>query len=251
MDFRKTFDTIPKQFDRWRPRYCNELFTTIIDSAKLNSNKSVLEIGPGTGQATEPFLKIGCDYHAIELGEHFTEYMIKKYGSYSNFSIVNDDFETYDFGINKYDLVFSAATIQWIPEKIALTKIYNMLKPGGILAMFMTCSDEKSSNEELYEKINKAYAEHFHVETKYTCKFNYENVVNYGFVDYNYCDWKKARVFDADEYISYIGTHVEHITLQEPYKSRFYSAIRQAVMDAGNKIIINDTIALYLARKPR
>lgn len=250
MDFRKTFDKIPEQFDKWRPRYCNELFTSIIDTAEIDANKAVLEIGPGTGQATEPFLKTGCDYLAIELGEHFTEYMKKKYSSYSNFHIVNADFETYDFGMNKFDLVFSAATIQWMPEEIALPKIYNLLKPGGILAMFMTCSDEKSSNEELYQKINQVYAEHFHVETKYTCKFNYENVVNYGFTNYSYHDWKKTRVFNADEYVSYIGTHVEHITLKEPYKSRFYDGVRKAIMEQGNRIIINDTIPLYLARKP-
>lgn len=26
MDFRKTFDSIPENFDRYRPRYCNDLF---------------------------------------------------------------------------------------------------------------------------------------------------------------------------------------------------------------------------------
>ena len=49
MDFRKTFDKIPEQFDKWRPRYCNELFTSIIDIAEIDANKAVLEIGPGTG----------------------------------------------------------------------------------------------------------------------------------------------------------------------------------------------------------
>ncbi|MEG1426452.1 MAG: hypothetical protein RSC76_02060, partial [Oscillospiraceae bacterium] len=57
MDFRKTFDTIPEEFDMWRPRYCSELFETVIKTAKIDSNSTVLEIGPGSGQATEPFLK--------------------------------------------------------------------------------------------------------------------------------------------------------------------------------------------------
>lgn len=71
MDFRKTFDAIPEQFDKWRPRYCDELFEDIIQNAKIDPKKTVLEIGPGTGQATEPFLKTGCHYLAIELGENF------------------------------------------------------------------------------------------------------------------------------------------------------------------------------------
>lgn len=167
MDFRKTFDKIPETFDKYRPRYCDELFREIITVSELNSIKDVLEIGPGTGQASEPFLKIGCNYMAIELGENFTEYMKTKYGSYSNFTIVNSDFETYDFGNQRFDLIYSAATIQWIPENIAFSKVYNLLRSGGILAMFMTCSDEKSRNEELYNKIQEVYKEHFIVKQRY------------------------------------------------------------------------------------
>lgn len=250
MDFRKTFDTIPEQFEKWRLRYCDELFTEIIMIAKLDLEKCVLEIGPGTGQATEPFLNTGCNYLGIELGEHFTEFMKNKFNPYNNFHIVNDDFETHDFGEQKFDLIFSAATIQWIPEEIGFTRTYDLLKQGGTLAMFMTISDEKSANEELYNKIDQIYKKHFHVETKYTCKLHYDNVVNYGFVDYSYREWKKVRVLNADEYISWISTHIEHITLQEPYKSRFYNGIREVIIEAGNIITINDTIALHIAKKP-
>lgn len=114
----------------------------------------------------------------------------------------------------------------------------------------MTRSDEKSENEELYNRIDEVYKEHFSVKQRYNRKIQYNNVVNYGFVNYKYKDWKKVRTLNADEYISYISTHCEHITLQEPYKSKFYEAVRKAIMDFGNKIIIKDTIPLYLAPKP-
>ena len=70
MDFRKIFDTIPEEFDRWRPRYCPELFADLAEYGQLGPGKEVLEVGPGTGQATEPVLRTGCSYTAIELGEH-------------------------------------------------------------------------------------------------------------------------------------------------------------------------------------
>jgi len=57
--------------------------------------------------------------------------MKSKFSSYENFKIVNDDFEKYDFG-GKFDLVYSAATIQWIPEEIAFSKCHDILKCGGI-----------------------------------------------------------------------------------------------------------------------
>ena len=251
MDFRKTFDSIPEQFEKWRPRYCDELFAEVVEYAKLNSDKSAFEIGPGTGQATEPFLKTGCDYLAIELGEHLAEFAKNKFNTYDNFHIVNDDFETYDFGTQKFDLVYSAATIQWIPERIGFPKVYDLLKSGGTLAMFMTRTDEKGPNGALYDAIQAVYEKYFRPETQYTCRLDYDHVVNYGFVDLVYRDWKKVREYSADEYVEYLSsTQVSHLTLRDPYKSKFYEGIREAVINAGNKITLNDTIALYLARKP-
>ena len=250
MDFRKTFDKIPESFDKYRPRYCKELFQELEMVCGLNSDKKVLEIGPGTGQATEPILKTGCDYTAIELGENFTSFMKDKFGCYQNFHIVNADFEKYSFNENVYDLVYSAAAIQWIPEEIAFTKTYSILKPGGYLAMFMTRSDEVSANPSLRDEIDKVYDKYFRVKQRYNCKMNYENVLNYGFENLIYKEWKSVRKLNADEYISYISTHCEHITLDEPYKSNFYAGIRKVIEAAGNEIVIADTIPLYLVRKP-
>lgn len=250
MDFRKTFDKIPESFDKYRPRYCDELFEELIIRCELNSNKKVLEIGPGTGQATEPVLKTGCDYTAIELGENFTSFMKKRFETYSNFNIINADFEKHIFEKNVYDLVYSAATIQWIPEQIAFPKIYDMLKPGGYLAMFMTRSDERSLNENSRYEIDQVYEKYFHVKQKYNCRMNYENVTNYGFINFTYLEWKKQRELNAEEYISYISTHCEHITLEEPYKTDFYNGIRDVFMKCKNKIKIIDTIPLYLVQKP-
>lgn len=250
MDFRKTFDQIPERFDQFRPRYCQALFDELKTVCALSPGKQVLEIGPGTGQATEPVLQTGCDYTAIELGENFTAFMQDKYHVYPNFHIVNADFETYPFEKDHYDLVYSAATIQWIPEKIAFTKTYDMLKPGGYLAMFMTRSDERSENPALREAIDRIYEKYFHVDQHYSCSMVYQNVLDYGFENLVYKEWKSKRVLTAEEYISYISTHCEHIILEEPYKSRFFEGIREVIMNAGGMIVIIDTIPLYLVQKP-
>lgn len=250
MDFRKIFDSVPEEFDKWRFRYCDELFTDVIEFSKLDGNKTALEIGPGTGQATEPILKTGCSYVAIELGAHLAEFTRNKFSSYDNFKVVNDDFVTYDFGQNQFDLVYSAATIQWIPEEIGFPKVYDILKSGGTFAMFFTRSDYKSSNGPLYTKIQEVYAEYFHPETEYTCKLNYCNVANYSFKDFECRQYQQVKEYTADDYISLISIHADHLTLQEPYKSKFFAGIRDAILSFGNKIILDNTIILYLARKP-
>lgn len=250
MEFRRVFDTIPEQFDRWRTRYCREAFESIIACSRLDASKSALEIGPGTGQATEPILKTGCDYLAIELGAHLAAFTRDQFSCYPNFHIVNADFETYDFGNRTFDLVYSAATIQWIPEEIGFARAFRLLKDGGTFAMMMTRSDYRSPNEALYQRIQQVYTRYFHPETAYAQKMNYTNVIHYGFTDLVCREYQSRRVLSAEEYTAYIGTHSDHIVLREPDRSEFFTGVRNAILEAGDRIEIEDTVILYLARKP-
>ena len=122
MDFRTIFEQVPDDFDKWRPRYCNELFFDLIAYANLSSSSSVLEVGPGTGQATEPILKTGCSYTAIELGESFSEIMKRKFSSYKNFNIVNADFETYPFESERFDLYTQQQLFNGYPNILVTQK---------------------------------------------------------------------------------------------------------------------------------
>ncbi len=251
MEFRKIFDTIPEQFDRFRPRYSQELFDYLIEYAEIGREKRVLEIGPGTGQATEPILRTGCDYHAIELGEHLFGKMKDKYGMFPNFHIVNDDYITHDFEQKRFDLVYSAATIQWIPEDVAFSKTFALLKSGGVLAMILTRSDYKTPNEDLYAKIQKQYDLYFKPEIPYSHGgFRYDHAQDYGYVDFETHEFRGKREMDPDTYVSYCGTHCDHIVIPEPYKTPFFEGLRNVVAENGGKVVFEDTYVLYLAKKP-
>ena len=251
MESRSVFDAIPEEFDRYRPRYAPALFDDLIRYANIGEGKSVLELGPGTGQATDPILDTGCDYHCIELGKHLAAKMAEKYGDRKNFHIVHDDFITHDFGTQKFDMIYSARTIQWIPEDIAFSKTFDLLKPGGILAMIHIYSDYKTPNPPLFDRIQQIYARHYRPVTAYRHRhFRHQNAVNYGYIDYEKREYPGRRVLNADQYIALIGTHSDHITIPEPHRTPFFAELRQAVADAGNVIEYDDTHVLMLARKP-
>lgn len=250
MEFRKIFDAIPDAFDKYRPRYSEALFADLIAYADVGAGKAVLELGPGTGQATEPILRTGCDYHAIELGEHLAAKMVENFGHYPNFSITCDDFITHDFGKATFDLIYSAATIQWIPEQIAFEKTFSLLKPGGVLAMMLTRGDYRTPNEVLYQEIQKVYEAHWFPLEHYGQKFVYSNAVNYGYVDFERREYYGRRVMTADEYVAFSGTHCDHINIPEPHRTPFFEGLRNAVLAAGDRIVFDDTYVLMLARKP-
>lgn len=254
MDFRTIFEQVPEQFDKWRPRYCEELFQDLILFADLDEKSEVLEVGPGTGQATEPILKTGCTYTGIELGKSFCEIMKNKFRSYKNLNLVNADFETYPFEKEQFDLVYSAAAFQWIPEQIGYPKAYDILKSGGTFAMFMIRPDIRPgggyTDEPLFSQIQEVYARYFYPEIEYKCNLDYEAREKYDFVALARREYLKTREYNADDYVSLIGTHCDHISLKEPNKTYFYEGIRKAILDSGDKITLYDKITMYLAKKP-
>ena len=248
-DARKVFDSIPELFDKWRPRYSKELFDFIVKTTGLGKGKRCLEIGPGTGQATDFALESGCDYTSIELGEHLTAFMKKKYSERENFSIINADFEKYDFPSAYYDLVYSAAAIQWINQDIAYKKCFDIIKVGGYLAMFLVRHNYKDSNLDLYNEIQTAYDKFFVSDQPYTRKFDYMKAKDYGFSSEEFFDFPGERIFSADDYIEYIGTNSDHIKLNENYRDKFFTAVHNAIVRHGNRLVMKDTYVLYLCKK--
>lgn len=251
MEYRLCFDTIPEQFDKWRIHYSPELFEYLIKKANIGKSVRVLELGPGTGQATAPILDTGCDYTAIELGSNLAAMLQKKYGSRDNFKLINDDFITYDFGDEKFDLIYSAATIQWIPEDVAFGKTFELLNSGGLLAMMFLHGDYETADPGLYADIQKVYDEYFKPETNYPHgAFKYDTAVNYGYTELETEYFKGRREYNAGDYVRYIGTHSDHISLKEPYRTPFFEGIHKAVKNHGDKIVYNDTYILKTVRKP-
>ena len=251
MDFRKVFDLIPEEFDRNRPRYCGEAFEYIFRETGLGMGKTVLEIGPGTGQATESLLKSGCGYTGLELGEHLYDFLLRRFAGAENARFVNGDFCTWDFGDTKFDTVFSAATIQWIPEKIAFSRSFDLLNPGGYLVMIANIGDDLARNSrELVEAKNAIYDRYFRPEIPYTCKIDKHAVVNYGFETPTVADFTYDTDMTAVEYVRMAMTNADHILLKEPYRSAFTEGLRKAVNAHGGVWRRHDRVNVVIARKP-
>lgn len=258
MEKRLTFNEDVLNYDKCRPRYCDELFSDIINYAGLDPEKLCLEIGCGTGQATEPILKIGSSVIAVELSYNMVEYSIEKFKNYNNFQIKNMDFENYDCDV-LFDFIYSATAFHWIDEKIGYPKVFNLLKNKGTLALFWNRT--RPTADHVHLKINEVYKKYRdyikYVDVNSIIENDtelYENIKNtimkYGFVDVELHLYKGTRSFDADEYISLLNTYPDHVSIPEPIKSQFLSDIKKVIQNFDNIIKINDKMDLYLAKKP-
>ena len=255
MDKRFTFNEDAMNYEKWRPNYCEELFHDIMEYSKIDSHKKALEIGTGTGQATLPFLKTGCDLRAIELGENLAEFSKNKFKDYKNFNILNVPFEDFKGDENTFDLIYSATAFHWIDENIGYPKAFKLLKPGGTLALFWNKPFIGRKDDLLHKKIQNIYEKYKPSKAKpiEKDKEHYkellEKLKKYGFKDVELKLYHKTRTFNACDYISLLNTYSDHRTMNLAIKAKFEEEIKEAILEHNNLLRVYDTMELYLARK--
>lgn len=75
-------------------------------------------------------------------------------------------------------------------------------------------------------------------------------IEQYGFVNAEFKLYHNTRKMTGVEYVELLNTYSDHIALESSLKARLYDSIRAAIEELGNEIIINDTVELFLAKKP-
>lgn len=259
MEKKMVFDSDIENYEKWRPKYCEELFDDIIQYSNINSGKVAIEIGSGTGQATDGILRSGCKFISVEAGTNFAQYLKQKYADNHNFSVRNEEFEEAQFESNSIDLVYAATAFHWISKEVSYRKVYSLLKPGGTIALFWNRPFVNMDNDPLHQKLQKIY-DFYRPEEVGKPKLDiehdekrYKEISSYiqkqGFRNFKYNIYKRVRVFEADSYISLLNTYSDHKLLPIYMKRRFENDIRKAILDAGNVLRVYDTMDLYLAMK--
>lgn len=255
-----TFDTAASLYNKMRPGYVDELYKAVFDYISIDEQSRVVEVGSGTGQATLPVLKTGCELTAVEYGENLSSMLKDRYKEYDRFNVITGKFEDVDLEENAYDLVFSATAFHWVPEEIGYPKVYSILKSGGAFARFANRPRISGYDPDLAQEIddiyNDYYNKHYGVKSGAKKWFTEENAKEisqipskYGFTDIKYRLFYRTRVFTAQEYISLLGTYSDHIAIEESVRKVFFSKIEEAILRHGGTISINDTLDLELARK--
>ena len=256
-----TFDTVASTYEKLRPSYCDELYKAVFDYVHINQASNVVEVGIGGGQATLPFLKTGCSLTAVEIGENFSRLCKEKFGAYPKFDVITSRFEDVRFEDGAYDLVYSASAFHWVAEEIGYSKVFSMLRGGGVFARFANHPFRDKGNPALCEDLDDFYARYYYryydktptTPIEYTdadAKARAMIAEKYGFRDIRYALFHRTRTFTAAEYSMLLSTYSDHNAMEEKVRKEFFSKIEETIERHGGKITLYDTMDLQLARKP-
>lgn len=130
---RFTFDAWAEDYDAYRPGYPDALFA---DLAEISPPACpILEIGCGTGKATEGLAGLGRLLTAIEPGPAMIEQAKRRVGE-APVEFVNSTFEDLDEDGGPFGLIACAQAWHWVDPEIGFAKASRLLADDGVLAIF-------------------------------------------------------------------------------------------------------------------
>jgi len=142
MEKNESFNSAAKTYDESRPSYPKEVIDWIISKTNISKGEKLLEIGPGTGQATIKFAERGYNVHCIEMGENLADILMQKTKNY-NVSVDVSTFEAWEPRIPiKTPFIFSATAFHWIDQSVKYRKCYDLLDDNGFLVLLWNVAPE-------------------------------------------------------------------------------------------------------------
>jgi len=143
----KRFGAQALAYDRYRPRYPESVFDDILGVTDTPAGTEMIEIGAGTGIATEPLARHGLSVTAIEPSPEMAALAQSKLGDRARVFVGR--FEDYSAPC-PVRLIASFNAWHWVDPHVGVNRVAEVLASGGSLALVWT--EVVSWGEEPFEE---------------------------------------------------------------------------------------------------
>lgn len=251
-----TFQNVVNVYDKARPGYPMELLDDVQHFANVKSFKRGLEVGAGTGQATDLFLDKIEKLDIVEVGEKQVDFLNNKYGD-KNVSVYQSYFEDF-LTAEKYDLIYSATAFHWVDAVVGYPKAWDMLTSEGIMAVFWHMSSVTYLGDGLFAGLDEIKRRYL---PEKTMGFDDEGIeairqkriaqIQSGgyFSSPVMKEYRWSDRYDADRYASLVESYSSTQTLSEAKKVKYLCEVKRYINDNGGFVDLPQHVMLYLVRK--
>lgn len=252
---KQSFNIVAKSYEKYRPHYPDQLFTDIIQYADLRVDDNLLEIGSGTGKATEGFIKQGySNITCVEYGENLAKLSLNKFKKYPQVRVEHFGFEDWKHDV-QYSLAFSGTAFHFIAPEIGYPKTASHLKKDGTSAFFWFA--HVASDEPVYQSIRKVYQEcapqlddsSLPSIEEFILERSNLTLQSGHFHQLKVNTYKWDQLYTPSDYIGLLSTHSGHQVLLQEQKDELFSGIKEAILNNGGNIIKKHAVVLFLAKK--
>jgi SAM-dependent methyltransferase len=129
----ESFGVDPERYDRTRPRYPEAMVQRIVAASP---GEEIVDVGCGTGIAARLFQAAGCKVLGVEPDVRMAEWAIQ-----TGIEVEVSTFETWDHAGRTFDTVIAGQTWHWVNPVAGAAKAAEVLRPGGLLAVFWNAAE--------------------------------------------------------------------------------------------------------------
>jgi SAM-dependent methyltransferase len=247
----RLFDEVAEVYDRVRPGYPDALVRDVMEFGGLRAGMTVLEVGAGTGLATLAFARCGLRVHCVEPSRSMASILAARTADLPDVTIDVADFGELQVERGGYDAVIAGQCWQYLDPADRLDRSAYALGDSGILAVFWNSRPRPAGT--LAAEVDRAHRTHapeLRSQGRPQAggggrRFAAHSEV---FRDIELRHYRGTRRYDAEEFVSLLGTYAEYRALPAERRSALYSALRERVSRRGSGVeMIYDTV-LHLAR---
>lgn len=248
------FDAAADIYDLYRPSYPQEIIDEIILTSQVDNSSSLLEIGAGSGKATELFLPLNCHITCVEPGEDLALMGLIKHNIEGNITYKIGRFEDIDKFDRTYDLVFSAQAFHWIERPLGYDKIEKLLNKDGHLALLwnMYVNTEDAQHIALSKLCREYKVMYFHDQSELeSLKSSWVNEL----IDCGHfhapmvieVPWTEEQ--SLDNYMNFLKTCSGYLSLSKEDKSLFDKDVKSIFEQTDTLMTRTYNCTVYLAKK--
>ncbi|AUV80437.1 SAM-dependent methyltransferase [Salinigranum rubrum] len=124
---------LSKVYDQVNPFiWDEEMRAEALSMVDIERDDRVLDVGCGTGFATEGLLEHTDDVHGLDQSVHQMEKAFEKFGKHDKVKFYRGDAERLPFKDDTFDVVWSSGSIEYWPNPVdALVEFRRVVKPGN------------------------------------------------------------------------------------------------------------------------
>ena len=247
-ELKTTFNTAAVLYEDIRPGYPEELIQNIVELSGINDHSRILEVGCGTGKATQSFAERGYEMVCLDIGADLIAVAKEKLSGFPNVSFMEQAFEAWKFE-RMFDLVISATAFHWVDPKVRYLRVSEALESGGFLAVF---SNQHVRKDEGFFVETQSLYDRYYLPLTADCPTHATNFPGVeAFEDPIKRVYPWTQTYSSEQYIKLLSTYSDHIALPDENRHRLFEGIVNLIETKYNGQITKYYEAVLDLRKTR
>jgi SAM-dependent methyltransferase len=255
---RLAFGRVAELYDRARPSYPAEAIDAVLAHGALAPGTRIVEVGAGTGKATELLARRGLDILGLEPSPEMAAVARVRCAGHPGVQIVEAEFEQWQPEA-RFAAVVSVQAWHWIAPDVRYVKAHETLVPGGTLAAIWTLPDwagclARASLRAAYRNAAVDLPADFpmHPDSepmRLAGHWDAEIAAGGRFTGPEVRAHPWSATYTSEGYVALLQTHQDHILLRTAERARLLEAIGRAIDADGGSLELPLVTYVCLARR--